>query len=117
MAGANWRASISSRPPHVLSDEERSAPVPDDKLFIDVGLTADELPELVQVGDLVSMRRETIELADGYLSGKAMDDRAGVAALTVCLEELARLRHEWDVYAVATTQEEIGLRGRHRQRL
>lgn len=102
---------VSSRPPHVLSEEERSAPVPADKLFIDVGLTADELPKLVQVGDLVSMRRETIELAEGYLSGKAMDDRAGVASLTVCLEELQRLHHEWDVYAVATTQEEVGLKG------
>jgi endoglucanase len=102
---------ISSRPPHVLSEQDRRTAVPDDKLFIDVGLTASELSELVQIGDLASMRRETIELADGYLSGKAMDDRAGVATLTVCLQELSRLRHEWDVYAVATTQEEIGLRG------
>lgn len=102
---------ISSRPPHVLSEEERKAAVPADKLFIDVGLTAEELPTLVQVGDLVAMRRDTIELAEGYLSGKAMDDRAGVATLTVCLQELSRLRHGWDVYAVATTQEELGLRG------
>ncbi len=102
---------ISSRPPHVLTEEERAAAVPVDKLFVDVGLAADELPTLVQVGDLVSMRRETIELQDEYLSGKAMDDRAGVASLTVCLEELSRLHHEWDVYAVATTQEEVGLRG------
>lgn len=101
----------SSRPPHVLGEQERRTAVPTDKLFIDTGLTAEELPHLVQVGDLVSMRRETIALAEGYLSGKAMDDRAGVATLTVCLQELSRLRHGWDVYAVATTQEELGLRG------
>jgi endoglucanase len=40
-----------------------------------------------------------------------MDDRAAVAAIVLCLEELARRRHAWDVYAVATAQEETGCIG------
>ena len=40
-----------------------------------------------------------------------MDDRAAVAAIALCLEELARRRHAWDVYAVATVQEEAPWRG------
>jgi tetrahedral aminopeptidase len=40
-----------------------------------------------------------------------MDDRACVACVTVCLEALKGLRHSWDVYAVATVQEETGLFG------
>ena len=34
-----------------------------------------------------------------------------MVTLAVCLENLSTLRHTWDVYAVATSQEEVGLRG------
>ncbi len=102
---------IATRPPHVLSAEERERPVPLNEMFIDVGLQADQLAQLVRVGDLITMRRDFIELAEGYASGKAFDDRAGVVSLAVCLEALTRLTHSWDVYAVATTQEEVGIRG------
>jgi endoglucanase len=34
-----------------------------------------------------------------------------VAAVTYCLDQLARRTHEWDVVAVATVQEEVGLHG------
>lgn len=102
---------VASRPPHVLSADERSKPVPLDKLFIDVGLDEETLRQRVRVGDLITMRRDFVSLAGGYASGKALDDRAGVVSLAVCLESLRQMRHRWDVYAVATTQEEVGLRG------
>ena len=51
---------IGARPPHVLSQEERNNPVPSDKLRIDVGLSPEDLPNLVRVGDLVTMKRELV---------------------------------------------------------
>ena len=102
---------IGSRPPHVLSAEERTKPVPMDKLFIDVGLTQDELSEVVRIGDLITIRRPFTELQNGLVSGKAFDDRAAVVAIAVCLDVLQALAHDWDVYGVATVQEEVGLRG------
>ena len=102
---------IGARPPHVLSQKERGQPVPYDKLRIDVGLSAEELPNVVRVGDLVTMKRELIELHGDLVAGKALDDRVSVVAAVVCLEELARMHHLWDVYAVATVQEEVGLKG------
>ncbi len=102
---------VGSRPPHVLPADERDKVIPMDKLFIDVGLGAEELSEVVRVGDLVSIRRDFTELAGGYATGKAFDDRAGVASVVICLELLSKIKHLWDVYAVATSQEEIGLRG------
>jgi tetrahedral aminopeptidase len=102
---------VGSRPPHVLSAEERQKAVPLDDLFIDVGLSPESLRQAVHVGDLITMRRELVELAEGYVAGKAFDDRTGVVSLALCLEDLATLRHSWDVYAVATSQEEVGLRG------
>ena len=47
----------------------------------------------------------------GLLASPALDNRASVAAVTVCLEALADRSHVWDVLAVATTQEEVGLYG------
>jgi endoglucanase len=82
-----------------------------DKLFIDVGMGEEELERLVRVGDLVTLRRRFTQLQGDLVTGKAFDDRAAVASILVCLEGLASIRHVWDVYAVATVQEEVGLRG------
>jgi putative aminopeptidase FrvX len=102
---------IGARPPHVLPSAEREDPIPYDKLLVDVGLAPGALPALVRVGDLITMNSELVELKGEFVSGKALDNRVSVAAAAVCLEELARLRHTWDVYAVATVQEEVGLKG------
>jgi endoglucanase len=51
------------------------------------------------------------ELKNRRVAGKAMDDRACVAAITLALEQLNRVEHVWDVFAVATVQEETGLKG------
>ncbi|MBN1933838.1 MAG: M42 family metallopeptidase [Anaerolineae bacterium] len=102
---------IGCRPPHVLNEEDRSKPMPMDQLFIDVGLTQDELQKVVRPGDLITIRRPFTELQNGLVCGKAFDDRAAVTCIAECLDLLQGLRHEWDVYAVATVQEEVGLRG------
>jgi tetrahedral aminopeptidase len=102
---------IGSRPPHVLAVGDAERPTPMDELFIDVGLAADELAAVVRVGDPVTLRAPCVELQNGRLLGKGFDDRAAVGALAVCLDLLRRMTHAWDVYAVATVQEEVGLRG------
>jgi endoglucanase len=66
---------------------------------------------LVEIGDLISLRRTAVELKNNLLAGKAFDNRASVAAVTVCLEQLQSLQHAWDVIAVATVQEETALLG------
>lgn len=102
---------IGARPPHVLPSSERDKPIPATDLRIDVGLLPEELPQVVRVGDLITMNRKLIELEGGLVAGKALDDRASVVAAAVCLEELSRINHHWDVFAVATVQEEMGYQG------
>ena len=80
-------------------------------LLVDTGLTPREVRRKVKVGDLVSFANEPMELADEVISGHTLDNRASVAALTVCLEELQGKTHIWDVWAVATVQEETGFLG------
>lgn len=98
---------VGAKPPHLTSPEEaRKAPQMKD-LYIDLALPEEEVRRLVQVGDVVTVRREPLDLLDGHLAGKAMDDRACVAVLYECLGELQKLRFQAEVLAVATTAEEI----------
>lgn len=102
---------VGSRPPHVLSTEEREKPLGKEHLFVDVGLLADDLADAVQIGDFISIQRETVPLGDKFATGKAFDNRASVVALILTLRQLQSVQHKWDLYAVATVQEEVGLRG------
>jgi len=102
---------IGSRPPHVLPPGERRKSLPVEELFIDLGLSQEEVGRLVRVGDLATIHRSFVDLRNGWVAGKAFDDRAAVVAIGLCLAELSHVRHRWDVYAVATVQEEVGLRG------
>ncbi len=105
------RGIIGSRPPHVLPPDERKKVVAREDLLIDVGLPAEEVEKLVRTGDLITMYRPFVELRNGLVAGKAFDDRACVVAVLACLDALQGMRHAWDVYAVATVQEEVGLKG------
>jgi len=80
-------------------------------LLVDVGLSAAHLAEKVQIGDRVSFATQPVELAGAVISGHTLDNRASVAVLTVALEELQTKQHAWDVWAVATVQEEVTLGG------
>ncbi|HRE46392.1 MAG TPA: M20/M25/M40 family metallo-hydrolase, partial [Aggregatilineales bacterium] len=79
-----------------------------DELYIDTGLPAADVAALVRIGDLVTLEQTPFSLGENLLSGKAMDDRACLAAITVMLDHLSRRLHEWDVLAVAAVQEEVG---------
>ena len=52
-----------------------------------------------------------MKLNGSLMAGKAMDDRACVAVMLECLKELENVKHAADIYAVATVQEEVGVRG------
>ena len=110
-ARAELPGLVASRPPHVLTVEEREKPFTRQQLFIDVGLSAEALAEQVSVGDFVSIERSAIRLGKGQATGKALDNRVSVVVLLEALRILQSRRHGWDVYAVVTAQEEIGLRG------
>jgi putative aminopeptidase FrvX len=102
---------IGSRPPHVLPKAEQQNVLPWHETFIDLGLCTDEVKSLVRVGDPVTIRQPTIALKNGRVAGKAMDNRTSVGALTLALEALRHRDHVWDFYAVATVQEEVGVKG------
>ena len=103
---------IGSRPPHLLSEEERKKVIPLHDLRVDLGLPPSFFAGgLVRTGDRVVWRGPATELLDGRLATKALDNRASVAVMLGALGYLSAMQHSWDVLAVATVQEEFGLRG------
>ena len=96
---------------HLLPPENRSGPVALHNLLVDTGLTSRELDPLVRVGDLVSFAQPPFEMAGDVLAGHSLDNRASVAAVTHCLDELRGRMLLWDVWAIATSQEEESFAG------
>jgi putative aminopeptidase FrvX len=110
--GRQELAGVVVLPPARLLPEGMANSAPGlDTLLVDVGLSADELASLVGVGDLVSFAQEPLEMGGDLLAGHSLDNRASVAALTDCLQRLQSRRLEWDLWAVASVQEEETLGG------
>jgi putative aminopeptidase FrvX len=95
------------KPPHIATEEDKKPPKAND-FFVDLGMAADTVKEKVRIGDYVVMDR-TLEKVGDDLMGKAMDDRVGVFVMYEALRAMGD--HTATVFAVATSQEEVGVRG------
>lgn len=102
---------IGAKPPHLQDESEREKAVKIEDLTIDVGFSKEQLKEFVEIGNTITINRSYIELEGSWVSGKALDDRAGVVTMFECAKELRYLKHQADVYFVSTVQEEVGVRG------
>jgi putative aminopeptidase FrvX len=102
---------IVATPGRLLPSSVRPGVVPLEYLLVDVGLLPDEVSSLVRVGDTISFAQPPLNTTGETLAGHTLDNRASVAALTYCLELLHARPHAWDVWAVATVQEEVNYGG------
>ena len=98
----------AGKPIHISTPEERSkVPLLAD-FYVDLGLEPDEVKAKVRIGDMVTLRQEFLDLGK-VVTGKALDDRTGC---WIAIQTLKRLKDPaFEVHAVFTTQEEVGLRG------
>lgn len=97
-----------TKPKHLLTPEEAGRAVKLEDYFVDCGLSGDEAKQKVRLGDMVTMNRGFQQMGSLFTC-KSMDDRVAVFVMIEALKALGE--HEVDVYAVATVQEEVGLRG------
>jgi endoglucanase len=106
--GGDILGLMGAKPVHLMTDEEKRRPARIEDFYVDVGLPEERVRELVRPGDRVT-RERTLERVGDLVSGKSLDNRAG---LYVMIEAFKRLgRHECDIHAAATVQEEVGMRG------
>ena len=83
-----------------------SDPIPLQDLLIDTGYSADSLKAIVRAGDVITFANDPVSMQGNTFSAHTLDNRASIAAVTLCLCELQSILHKWDVYAVGTVQEE-----------
>ncbi len=95
-----------STPPHLASGDHKLKEL--DEMGIDVGLPAEEVKQLVPVGSRVVFRSGFTALNDHIVCSKALDNRAGCAAVIRALQLLQGEPLSCDVAALFAVQEEIG---------
>jgi putative aminopeptidase FrvX len=108
------RGVIGKKPIHLLREEERKKPAETRELHIDIGARdAEDAAKLVRVGDVAVIDAEPLELPNGRVASRALDNRLG----SFVALEAARLVAEqggaqsWEVVAVAAAQEETTFGG------
>lgn len=101
---------IGSKPIHIMKEEERKKHVEISDFFIDTGLTKEEVEQIVAPGTPITRERDLIRLGH-CVNGKSLDNRISVFILVEALKMLREKVLPYDLYAVFTVQEEVGIRG------
>jgi endoglucanase len=111
--GRQLTGVIGARPIHLMDPEERKKMIKVKDMFIDVGANnAANAAEMgVEIGSPITMDRQFARLGNDFVTGKALDNRAGVAMLISALQRLKGRPVKATIMAVATVQEEVGLKG------
>jgi len=108
------RGVIGSKPPHILTDEERKKVLELKDMFIDVGVCEGfDVKSLgIKPGDpIVPDSKFQVMGNPNLYMNKAFDNRFGAAVAVAVFNEFAKIPHPNTIYAVGTVQEEVGLRG------
>ena len=111
LAKENLLGVVGAKPPHLLTAKEREKNYQRDDLYVDLGLPADKVRALVHIGDQIQLENRFVSLKNGRYATKTADDRACVGIMYRAMQLLQNMRHEADLYFVATCQEEIGSYG------
>ena len=100
---------IGSKPPHLQKEEDRKQQLKYENMFIDIGCPSrEEAEKKIEIGDAVIFEPNSGVLNGKLYYGKAVDDRVGCYALIKIFE---KIKAPAEIYAVATAQEEVGLKG------
>lgn len=97
---------VSTLPPHVAKDSDKTAKFSD--LAIDAGYSAEQLSEIVSLGDRITVDGEFEQMNGSLVTSKAIDDRSGVCAILYALEQLKGGESKFNLAVQFSVQEEVG---------
>ncbi|MEO0198303.1 MAG: M42 family metallopeptidase [candidate division WOR-3 bacterium] len=105
---------IGKKAIHLLDEEERKRVPKFKEMWIDIGAkNKDEVLERIEIGTCAVNALNYEKLYGSNVVARGFDDRVGAFIALEALAELSKIKENLNVsvYAVATVQEEIGLRG------
>lgn len=100
---------VCSVPPHIKDVNDKNPER--DEIFIDIGFDKEKTEKLVRLGDRVMMCGKWSDIGTGYVTGPALDDRAGCVTIIEALEILKDKELPCGLTAVFSTREETGGQG------
>ena len=106
--------SIITKPVHLLGEGEKDKKPKIENMMIDIGATSrEEARALTFVGEYFTFDSEYIEYGDGFIKGKALDDRLGCAIMCKTIADLKNKEIDsyYDLYFAFTCREEVGYSG------
>ncbi|MDO4608202.1 MAG: M28 family peptidase [Clostridia bacterium] len=95
-------------PPHLAKGEQKYDDI--STLKID-SLLGDTARDIISVGDFVSFKQEAVPMLNNQVTGKSLDNRAGVACLLETAKRLSGKELPFNVVFALTNEEELGHRG------
>ena len=97
---------VSCLPPHLLGAGEQDKAVPIDQMTIDTGLM--DAKSRIRIGTPIVFRQPPVKLIGGQYCSKCLDDRAGVAAILLAMEQLKKAKKlKCNVAVLISAQEEV----------
>lgn len=96
---------VCCMPPH-LSDGKEDKAVPTDKIWVDFGLTYDEVKKVISFGDMLTFASKPANLLNDRVVAPCLDNRCGVASLIKCAELLKDTETGYKVVILLSSQEE-----------
>lgn len=108
-SGQQLNGVIGSQAGWLGTPEDRTRVFPIHELYIDLGLPAETVHGLVEVGDICTFAAKFGYLNEHVVVARNFDDRMGVYC---AIEAMKRINEPpADVYVVSSVQEEVGVRG------
>lgn len=99
---------VCSKPPHLLTENDKKSGVNISNLTVDVGLNCDEVKSVVSVGDRMIVRYEPKDLLNNRFTSCALDDRSGIAAILLALDMLTDKLKNVNIKVIFSCGEEVG---------
>ncbi len=97
---------------HMQTPEQRKQVTEVKDIWIDIGAKdKKDAEKMVEIGDPLVVAYGFEEMANGLAIGRAFDNRSGAFVVLEAARQLSNLNPKAEIHAVATVQEEIGLRG------
>ena len=100
------RGVVSCKPPHLVTDFKKAVPI--SEMAIDIGMTRERGLEFIKIGDPIIFAESVYSISKDSVTGKCLDDRAGVMSILHALEQLKDKELDVNILVVFSGTEETG---------
>ena len=112
IGGDTINGVIGKKPIHLMSMDDRKRTIEMNQMWVDTGLEAATVRELISIGDTVSVAPNFQYLGDSRITSKALDNKIGVYIVVEVLKKISKIKNIGiNVVGVTSVQEEVGSRG------